>query len=123
MTVSACKGRREACYDYIRAKLPNHSHDIGQHLLPVPNRKRLFRALGVAEIYCPTKELLGSIDLARFEKFLRADHAQTLAKFWPDEVLPTITPSERQITSAKAPPLRQVADHASILIIWMSRDI
>jgi hypothetical protein len=50
-------------------------------------------SLGVAEIDRSREELLGAVDAARSQQFLRADKAQQVALFGSDQVLPALTSS------------------------------
>ncbi len=83
--------------------------------------ERLVGSLGVAEIDRPGEELLGAVDPAGGEELLRADHAEEIALFVADEVLPAVASGEREITGAHQLLVLEPCEHGRVLVVGMRR--
>ena len=78
--------------------------------------------LGEAEIDGAREELLGAVDLARVQQFLRADDAELRALFRADQVLAALAARQRKVRGAHVPSAGEVGEHRRALVVRVGGD-
>src|SRR5437899_12865518 len=94
MTVRGRGLRGEPRDDHVRAELADHSHDVAEDGLPVPDAQRLLGVLRVSEILCAGEVLPPAVQPARGEQLLRARHAERIAELGPEQGLSAVAAGE-----------------------------
>ena len=124
MAVAAAAGRdREARDDDVGPELPDHAHDVAEHLAAVPEAERFLRGLRVAEVDRAGEELAPAVEPARGEQLLRAGQAEFLVEVAPELVLAAVAAGERQVGGAVAAAPGEVGDELRVLIVRMGADM
>ena len=106
----------------IRPVAADHPDDVGEDAVVPPFLHGLRGGLGEAEIDGAGEKLLGAVDLARRQQFLRADHAQLRALLRADQVLPALAARERKVRRAHVAAAREIGQHARALVVGVRRD-
>ena len=88
-----------------------------------PFLQRLVGGARESEIDRAGEELLGAIDLARRQQFLRADDAELCALFGADQVLAAFAARQRKIRRAHVPAAREVREYGGTLVVGVGRDV
>ena len=109
--------------DQVWLEIPDHANHVVQHLLLLPDLQGLIRVLGIAEVIGPGEELLSSIRLACPEQLVGADDPQQLADLGADQVLPPVSPRDREVGRARVHLVREIGDHPGVLIIRVRRNV
>ena len=91
-------------------------------MLAAPLPDRLVGGLREAEVDGAREELLASVDAARGEQFLRAQHAQGRALFRSEQVLAALAPSQAEIRGPHVAALGEVGQQLASFVIGMRRD-
>ena len=87
-----------------------------------PFLERLGGGFRKPEIDGPREELLGAIDAARRQQFLRADDAHRVALLGAEQVLAAFAARQRQIARADVAPLGEVSQQRRVLVVGVRRD-
>ena len=90
VSMGAARLRRKAIDDHIGPELADDAHNVGQHLLPIPNAERFPVILGKAKIHGAGEELAAAVQPAGRQQFLRARHAQFLVELRAEHILTAI---------------------------------
>src|SRR5215831_10609795 len=104
MTVSVigCSAPRRR--DDKRPECPNHADHVAEHCLSIPLRKGLSPRFAEAKIKSTAEELRSAVKTPRGQQLFGANDAQCLVQLGPDQVLPAVSSSERQICGARLSP-------------------
>jgi hypothetical protein len=114
---------REAGDDDVGLERADDPHQIGQHRAAVPDRQRLGRRLGVAEVAGAGEKLLGAVDAAGGEQLLGADEAEQRPLLGADQVLAAIAARQRQVGGAQQALAVQVGQKPRVLVVGVGGDI
>ncbi len=109
--------------DHVRTELADDTHDIGQHLLFVPDAQRFAIILGITEVNRPGEKLAAAIETAGGKQFLGAGHAQFLAEFRTQHVLTAVTARQREIGGAIIPSPGQIGYQQGVFVVGMRRKV
>src|SRR5258708_23546780 len=123
MPMRAARFGGKTCDEYVRTKRADNSHHVAENLLAVPDAKRFFVVLGKTKIICSREKLTSTIDAARAQQFLRANHSELFAQFRSAQILSAITACQREISGAITTTARQVGDQARVFVVRMSCDV
>ena len=123
MPVRVARQGRKARDDHVRPELADEAHDVGHHLLPVPNSQRLEVILGKTEIHRARKILPPAVHAPRREQFLGADDAQFIAELRAEHVLAAVAARERKIGHAIIAAAREIGEHLVVFIVGMRGDV
>ena len=66
---------------------------------------------------------MAAVEAAGGEQFLGAGHAQFLAEFRPQHVLPAVAARQREVGGAVISPARQIGDQQGVFIVGMGGDV
>src|ERR1035441_4043406 len=110
MSVRATRLGGKTHDEHVRPEFANDAHDIGQHLLFVPDVQRFAVILGKSEVNGAGKKLAATVEATGGEQFLSAGHAQFLAELGTEHILTAIAAPHRSGFSLIAEPTRRT-DH------------
>jgi len=119
VAVPSLPRRRETHHDHVGPELPDHLDDVLQDLLPPPLLQRLVRPLGVPEVHGAGEVLLGAVDPAGGEEFLRADDAEQVPLLVADQVLAAVPTRQRKVSSANELLVLKPGKHRRVLVVRM----
>ena len=122
VTVTIAWGAGKYRHDDLRPEGPHHRHHVAENRVLGPVRVRLLGCLGKAEVVGARKELASSIETARREQLLRANHAEQYAQLVANEILSAVAPREREIARLHLPSARQPCDELRVLVVRMRTD-
>ncbi len=123
MAVAALACGRKAGDDDVgleAADVPDH---VGEDRVVAPDRQRLLRVLGVAEVDGAGEGLLAAVDAPRRQELLRADHAEELALLVADQVLAAVAARHREVRRAQEALVAEVGDQRGVLVVGMRGDV
>src|SRR5687768_14531737 len=96
--------------------------DIANNHLLVPLLLCFGESFREAVVVCAREKLFGPVKLSRLQQLLGPDHAESLAEFGSDDVLPTITARKRKVCGAGILAACQVSEQRRVFIIRMRPD-
>src|SRR5690606_43335 len=123
MSMPCSGGRRKTPDNDIRLKLTQNSGRVRQDCIASPDGERLFRRFRKSEVYCPGEKLLTAINPSCGEQLLGSDKSETIANLGTNQILPSISPSQRQVRRGRQTFIRQVSNNVCILVIRMRSHI
>ena len=123
MAMSVAVFRRETRHDEIGSKFSDHPHDVRENLFPIPDAQGFLRRFGKTEVVRAGEELPAVIDPPRGEQLLRANNAELVAQFRPDQILAAVAASERKIGGVVERAVCPIGNQARVLIVRMRRDV
>ena len=123
MAVGLGRLRRKTGDDHVGAKLPDDGDHVSQHRVLPPDAQSLVGTLREAEVARPGEELLGAVDPARRQQLLRPDEPQRRPLLGPDQVLPAVAASDRQVGGAQQRAVGQVSEQRGVLVVGVGRDV
>src|SRR5439155_169945 len=106
----------------MRPEPPHHRDDVGEHGVAGPEAERLSGGLGEAEVVRARKKLMRTVQLARGEELLGADHAQLGAELGADEVLAALAAAQGEIGGLGAEALGEIGEELSVFVIGVGAD-
>src|SRR5688572_32311058 len=122
VTMTIAGRTREAEYNDIRLETANGPDNIAEHLLTVPLAERFFSGFGKAEVDSPGEKLLRSIEAARGQQLVCANHAEVGSLFGADQVLAALAARERKVSGAKMAAAREISEQCGVLVVRMRGD-
>src|SRR6185369_8524215 len=99
-SVASFAGRREARDDDVGLKSADGPDDVREDAVVAPDGERFVRTFGETEVEGAGEHLLRAVNAPRREQLLRADHAEELALFIADEILPAVAARQREVAGA-----------------------
>ena len=113
---------RKHGHDDVRPEPAHHAHGVLEQGVRGPEPEGFLERLGEAEVVRPREELLGAIRGARGQQLARAQQAQRLSQLFPDQVLPTFAPRERQVGGPRTVALCRKGQELGVFVVGVRPD-
>ena len=91
--------------DHIGTEFPDHPDQVAEDALLSPDLEGFLRRFGIAEIDRPGEVLLGPVDPAGGQEFLRSEEAELRSLFGADQVLAAFAAGDRKVSRPVFPSL------------------
>jgi hypothetical protein len=108
--------------DHLRLEAAHHPHDVFEQHLLGPEAQRLLERAGEAEVVGAGEELPAAVDRAGGEQLAAADEPQALPELRADQVLPALSPAEREVRRLAPHAAGDQGEERGVLVVRMGRD-